>query len=322
MASVIPTFIKTWSLVQNQAYVTTGVVATDNKNMVLLIVNQLITWGWTVSGSGSSNYGSGARDGTNRWRTVADIVASAWIELHNGTMGCYLQLFHNSSNSGQFTWQGSYAGFSGGTINATTAGTASDSFNCNTGNGTNFPIGNAAFSAKWHGWASSDGYVNRIIVYNNSVPVFCLHMEKPTVAVTGFPNCVMGISDEGGGSSNNQLLLSTWFTSYMWFVYYASARRGVCGVLPYIGGVATPTSAQAQTIVNPVDTNWTIVNVGAGANVATTSLFAGIFFWFADLWSIATALQEGATLPASGARQVVVCGDLLLPWSDVAMQVV
>lgn len=320
MASVIPTPIKTWNFVTNQSYTTSSVAITDAKNMVLTIVNQLVTWGWTVSGSGSTNYGSGARDGTNRWRTTADIVANAWIELHNSTMGCYLVIKNDPSNVADITWLGSYLGFSGGTPSATVSGTATDSFFCNYANAQSYPFGNVAFSCKWHGWQSTDGYVNRIVVYVNSVPVFALHMEKPTAPVSGFPSCVMGVIDQSG--TNNMLSVSIWFSgSGGWWTYFAGARRAIYGALPYAGAAGGSAGAlQAQTTVNPVDGNWVISNVGAcGGNVA---LFQGLHFWFADLWSVATSLQEGSAMPATGARQVVVCGDFLLPWPDVAMQVV
>jgi hypothetical protein len=320
MASVIPTFAKTWSLVQNQAYATSSVTATDNKAMTLLIVNQLIAWGWTVSGSGSTNYGSGARDGTNRWRTIADIVASAWIELHNGTMGLYLVVQGAAGNNGQFGWVASYLGFSGGTPTATVSGTATDSFNANYNNATNYPISNSALTAKWHGWASSDGTVNRIVVYVGSKPVFHLHVEKPVVAVAGFPNSVITVMDQGSNAaSNNMMLIGVWFTGGYggWYTYYLAARRALFGVLPAFGAGA---SVQSQTIACPVDGNWSLSNVGCGVN--GVAAFQGLFFWFSDLWSVASSLQEGATLPASGARQVVKCGDFVLPWSDVAMAVI
>ena len=318
MPSVIPAFTKTWSYVQNQSYTTGGSSTIDNKSMVLNIVNQLITWGWEVSGSGSSYYGSGARDGVNRWSTIDDIVASAWIELHSAAMGCYLVVKDNGDN-GTFLWLGSYLGFSGGTPSATQAGTAPDSFNCNQQNGGSYPCGNASFSAKWHGWSSSDGYVNRIVVYVNSIPVLYLHFEKPTITIDGFPNCVMSVLDSGG-SAQNMMIVNKWFTGSGggWFMYYASTRQSLFGVLPFLG--PDQVSAQLQTNVCPIDGNWMICNVGCGNNNNTA--IQGIFFWFADLWTVASLLQEGATMPASGARQVVVCGDFLLPWTNVAMQVV
>jgi hypothetical protein len=233
-------------------------------------------------------------------------------------MGCYLVIKNDLSNYAAITWLGSYLGFSGGSPSATVSGTAADSFACNYSNAQAYPFSNIAVSCKWHGWQSTDGYVNRIVVYVSSIPVFALHMEKPTAPVAGFPSCVMGVCDASGLGAN-MLTTSAWLTGNGgWWTYFAGARRALYGVLPYGGGGGV--YFQAQTIVNPVDGNWIISNVGAcGGNVAP---FQGLHFWFADLWSVATSLQEGSTMPATGARQVVVCGDFLLPWPDVAMQVV
>lgn len=310
MASVLPTLVKSYNLVQNQSYTTSSVVATDNKAMVLAIVNQLITWGWTCKGSGSTGSG-GARDNTNRWATVTNIVASAWIEIYNATMGFYLCIQNDGSNGGTFTWKGSYVGFSGGSPSATVSGTAADSFNANYGGGAYYPISNTTFSAKWHGWQSTDGYINKIVVYYNSIPTFFLHIEKPTNAVAGFPNVIASIGDQGNSSTNNRAIMANIF----WYTYESSALRTYSPVEATLHG---STAIQALTAVNIHDNNWCLSPLGFGSS---TAAIYGLSGWCMDTYLIASSIQEGAALPATGARTWVVVGDMVLPWSDVAMQV-
>ena len=309
MASTLPTLAKTWTIVQNQTTTSGGTVATDTNNLMLTLINLLISWGWSVVGSGSTNYGSGANDGTNRFRTTADIVANAWITLNNSTMGVSLQLQVNSS--AQWSWKGSYAGFTGGTPSTTVAGTASDSFLCNTQQGTDYPFGNTVFATtcKWHAWKSSDNYAHMIVVYVASVPVFFLRIEKAANAPTGFPAATVSALTQGSSTAVNRMLIA----QLTWYMYYASAVRALTYMQVCIG-----TSAVQAQVVSVYDSNYMISPIGPAS---TTTAILGMGFWCADLYLIASSLQEGAALPATGARTWVVCGDLLLPWTDVAMQI-
>jgi hypothetical protein len=312
MASILPSLAKTWSIGQNQTVTSGGTLLADTQNMMLLFINQLITWGWTVVGSGSTNYGSGANDGTNRFRTTADMVASAWITLSNSTMGVSLQMQHNASNNGQWTWKGSYAGFTGGSLSSTVAGTASDSFACNTAGGTSFPFagsGTFATVCKWHSWKSSDNYVHQVVVYVASVPVFWFRAEKATNAPAGFPVATITVNDEGAGTTANKMLV----TAVAFYAYYNAAARTYGYMQVSIGSNATQGLAVAI-----YDSNYMISPIGVAS---TTAAILGMGFWCADLYLVASSLQEGAAMPASGARTWVVCGDLLLPWTDVAMQI-
>ena len=310
MASVLPTLTKTWNLVQNQAYTTASNVTTDNKSMTLAIVNQLISWGWTCKGSGSTGSG-GARDNTNRWSTISNIVASAWIELYNSTMGAYLLIQNDGSNTCALTWKVSYTGFSGGSPSATVAGTAADSFDPSYSAGAALPFNSSAFSAKWHGWQSTDGYVNKIVVWVNSVAVFLFHIEKPTNGVAGFPSVGVVVNNQGNSASNNRALVG----SLNWYTYEASAKQTYSVAQIYVGS----TALQAVTIVNPHDSNWCIGPLGVGS---VTAAISGLQFWCADTYLIASSINQGSALPATGARLWVKVGDMLLPWSDVAMQII
>ena len=312
MASVLPTPVKTWTLVKNQSMASSGVLATDTNVLMLALINQLITWGWTISGSGSTAYGGGANDSTNRIASTANMSVGCWITLYNSAMGLYLQIQQHSATSGQWIFRGSYAGFSGGSPSATVAGTAADSFNANIQNGFNTPFCNIAFGStcKWHGWKSSDNYVHRIVVYVSSVPTFFLHLEKAVNAPAGFPAAVAAVLDQGASSTTNKILLA----GLHWYSYYAAARADLGVMQVTVAGTTGPALANPGVF----DSNWAILPLGCGS---VTAAIYGPAFWFADLWLVATSLQEAATFPASGARQFVVCGDLVLPWDDTAMQV-
>jgi hypothetical protein len=49
---------------------------------------------------------------------------------------------------------------------------------------------------------------------------------------------------------------------------------------------------------------------------------SGFYFWFSDLWSIASSLQEGCLMPSSSPYQMVVVGDFALPWINTPMLVI
>jgi hypothetical protein len=311
MASTLPTLQKTWTVVANQTVASAGTVDGDTSNLMLLIISQLITWGWTVVGSGSTAYGGGANDSVNRITTTANFSNSCWITLSNSTMGISLQIQKNSSTDGLWNWRASYAGFTGGTPSATVAGTAADSFICNLTVGLGYPfIGNAfATTCKWHGWKSSDNYVHDVIVYVSSVPVFRLRVEKSANAPTGFPAAVVAVLDQGNGSGTNRLLVG----GINWYAWYAASKR----TLQYMQACIGTTAVQGMT-VSVFDNNYMISPVGVAS---TTAAVLGMGFWNADLYLIASSLQEGTAFPATGARTWVVCGDFLLPWTDVAMQI-
>ena len=311
MASTLPTLSKTWSFVQNQTVTSVGTVEGDTNNLMLLLINQLITWGWTVVGSGSTAYGSGANDGTNRITTTANFSASCWITLSNSTMGCSLQI--QKSTTPNWIWRGSYAGFTGGSPSATVAGTAADSFNANSsgGGGAAAPFGASAFATtcKWHGWKSSDNYVHEIVVYIASNPGFHLRIEKAVNAPAGFPAAVFAINDAGGSGSNKMIL-----GSLIWTMWYSSARQQMYYMtVAILGGMFIQ-----SMVVSGFDNNYMIAPIGVAW---TTAPVLGMGFWNADLYVVASSLTEGATFPSSGPRTWVVCGDLLLPWTDVAMQI-
>ena len=315
MASVLPTLAKTWSYVQNQTVSSAGTVDGDTSNMMLLLINQLITWGWAVVGSGSTAYGSGANDGTNRITVTANFSNSCWITLSNSTMGMSLQIQKDSSANGKWNWKGSYAGFSGGSPSATVAGTASDVFQANAQGAVAYPFSSAAFATtcKWHGWRSSDNYVHMLVVYNASVPIFWLRLEKSANAPAGFPAATVCIWDQGNHAGTYNMMILADVGTFQWMCYYASAAR----VLSYMQ-VCIGTTAVQGLVVAIYDSNYMISPIGPAS---TTTAILGMGFWCADLYLVASSLQEGATMPAAGARTWVVCGDLLLPWTDVAMQV-
>jgi hypothetical protein len=283
---------------------------------MLAIINLLISWGWTVVGSGSTNYGSGANDGVNRLRTISDVVSNSWITLSNATMGVSLQI-QLINTIAQWSWMGSYAGFTGGTITSSVAGTAADSFYCALTNPSgDYPFGSSftANTCRWHGWKSSDNNVHQIVVYCSSVPTFFLRIEKSVAAPTGFPAATISVLNSGSNGMVNMMLVA----NLNWYVWYAAAARNLKYMQVGIGAGPNPTSVQSLASVSVYDSNYMISPIGPAS---TTAAILGMGFWCADLYLVASSLQDGATMPASGARTWVVCGDLLLPWTDVAMQI-
>jgi hypothetical protein len=312
MASVIPGFEKTWTISANNAYTTAGTTAeADNCYLLTAIINWMISNGWTFVGSGNGTGGTSSSSSftwTNSLTTC--FLGSAWVQLHNSTIGCYLLVQQNATATNySFTWTVSASGWTG-SISATSPGTApGDATSAGTAAD---PFGNATFSAKWHAWKSSDGYVTRIVVYVNSVPVFHFHAEKPTNPIGGtFPGFVIGVIQEGANAFTvNNCLVALW-TSVSTY-YWRSLNGSFAGSLIYYGSTG---SLQTVAAANTYDGNWAILPVGACNS-------GGFYFWFADLWCIASALQEGCLLPASPPYQVVVVGDLVLPWTNTPMQVV
>jgi hypothetical protein len=330
MPSVIPGFVKTWTISPNNAFTSGGIsISNDNLNFMLVFVNWLLANGWTCGGSGTGTtggtyaYAAHGTPGTSLWVALASFGGSAWIRLINSTMG--IELLFQEGASYQFTCNASYLGFTGGagSVSATVAPTATDSFKCNSGGASDVLFNGAMFSGKYHTWKSSDGYVNHFILYVNSVPVFHFHVEKPTNAVAGLPSAVISIRDQNNGTTTNVDTVVTWTSmNGPWYTYFASAIRYLSYALVAVG-VSNSYGAilvQALLVPNLLDGNWSITPLGAAIG---TNAYGGLYFWFADLWLIASSLQEGCLMPSTAPYQVVVVGDLLMPWlnSSVPMQV-
>ena len=332
MPSVIPGFQKTWTISANNAFTTGGVSNfQDTTNMLVVFFNWLLANGWTCGGSGTGTGGAYAF-GAHGTPSVSLLVGSgsfgngsggnAWIRLMNATMGIEV-LVQQASGTGSaiFAWYASYAGFTGGAPSATVAPTATDAFTCNTQAGaTGYPFWNTGtFSGKYHTWKSSDGYVNHFILYINSIPVFHFHSEKPTNAIAGLPSAIIGVFDDnngGAGADNNMCQIGAWLTHAWYHTYFASAAQNLNGAIITIN----TTTARSIAAACLLDGNWSITPVGCGN---TSGSYAGFYFWFADLWTVATVLQEGCLMPSTAPYQVVVVGDLLLPWlnNSTPMQV-
>ena len=331
MPSVIPGFIKTWTISPNNAFTSGGVsISNDNLNFMIVFVNWLLANGWTCGGSGTGTtggtyaYGAHGTPGTSLWVAIASFGGSAWIRLVNSTMG--IELLIQEGATYQFSCLASYLGFTGGggSVSATVAPTATDSFNCKaSGAGATVWFNAVMFSGKYHTWKSSDGYVNHFVLYVNSVPVFHLHVEKPVNAVAGFPSAVVGLRDQAGGTTTNVDTIAQWANwNSSWTTYFASAIRYLTYAQVVTGATVSQgaVAIQAITAIDLLDGNWNITPMGCAANIAS---YAGLYFWFADLWLIASSLQEGCLMPSTAPYQVVVVGDMLMPWlnSSVAMQV-
>ena len=331
MPSVIPGFIKTWTISPNNAFTSGGVsISNDNLNFMIVFVNWLLANGWTCGGSGTGTtggtyaYGAHGTPGTSLWVAIASFGGSAWIRLVNSTMG--IELLIQEGATYQFSCLASYLGFTGGggSVSATVAPTATDSFNCKSSTAAaSVWFNGAMFSGKYHTWKSSDGYVNHFVLYVNSVPVFHFHAEKPVNAVPGFPSAVVGVRDQSGGTTTNVDIIAQW-ANYPaeWFAYFSSAARNLSYAQVSIGPTSTlgAVNVQAITAIDLLDGNWNITPMGCAANITA---YAGLYFWFADLWLIASSLQEGCLMPSTAPYQVVVVGDMLMPWlnSSVTMQV-
>jgi hypothetical protein len=311
MPSLLPAFQKTWTISANNAFTNTGNVQSDNCYLLLAIVNWLLSNGWSFVGSGN---GTGGASSSSSFTWTASLttcfLGDAWITMHNAILGCYLLVQQNASGANySFTWTVSAIGWTG-SISATSPGTApGDATVCSAGAD---PFGNAVFSAKWHAWKSSDGYVTRIVAYANSVPVFHFHAEKPTGAVGGsFPGFVIAVKQEGANAFTvNACVIGIWSASS---AYWYSLNGSFWGSLV----VTSPGAATIQSIINPnpYDGNWQMTPVGC-CNAS------GFYFWFSDLWSIASSLQEGCLMPSSSPYQMVVVGDFALPWINTPMLVI
>ncbi len=326
MPSVIPGFTKTWTITANNAFTSGSVSAfNDTCNMMVVFTTWLLANGWTLvnNGTGGNAGLPGAYSALNNlWADQTSFgnvnAGNAWMQLTNTTMGLYL-LIQQQATAGSyaFTWKASYIGWSGGAPGAYTLPTApADAFICNRNQVVAYPFGNSTYlSCKYHTWKSSDNYVNRFIVYFNNVPVFHFHAEKVVNAVAGFPAAVIAVMDEGSSTTTNMCLVVTWVIAGGWYSYFSAAARILLGGFPYIGGV----SPQAATAVDPLDSNWQILPVCCGM---TISAVLCLLFWFSDLWTVSSTLQEGCLLPSAAPYQCVVVGDFLLPWTNTVMQTI
>lgn len=326
MPSVIPGFTKTWTIAANNAFTTGSVLPSrDTQNFMVVFVTWLLANGWTLV-----NNGTGGTAGTPGTYSAINLLwvdytsfgtatgGNAWIQLNNSTMGLYLLIQQGTAVLAySFTWKASYTGWSGGSPNAYTPPPApADLFVCNYQGVVAYPFTyNVLMSCKYHTWKSSDGYVNRFIVYYNNVPVFHFHAEKVVNAIAGFPSAVIGVFDQGSNVNINMCLVAAFNSNDGWFSYFSSAARGLRAALLYVQA----TSLQTENTVNPLDSNWGIFPVGCGALISAVPYF---YFWFSDLWIIGSVLQEGCLLPSAAPYQCVVVGDLLLPWTNIVMQTI
>lgn len=325
----VPALATAWNYVRNSSFSTTGGKQADYQQNVRALKDTLKTLGWTVVGS--SNGVAAGLDGVDRWSANADIVwgasgsAHSWIVMRMGGFSAANSFEILISTRGSFATSYEQIGilaawdvdFSGGS-------TTADPTSANSQNILGFQttwLGNfTTASTAWQGLGSTDGKAYRLACYISNVPVFWLIVENPINInaswTTEAAKVVIGAATSGSGNVD-QLTTSILTTSGNYKSRINGSNRNCAPT------ALSPPSSVAATFYADSSMSPDALSSAFMVNQFLMCITATVFAFLGgmrDMWLVQTGtLVEGDyQADAGGNRQLIVMGNLLLPWESAS----
>lgn len=344
----LPTLDKTWQFTRtggasttNKRLISTGVPLTDQRQALLQIINDMISFPlspWTVVGS-ANGAGSFGMDGVNRWDGLTKLVfatntgtAHSWIVLQQSGISTKFQICFDLVNASNLSnADGRYmdlyvsgaAGFgtaNGGTDGTnTTRPTATDENPYGTTGNANFIDGGSNVTAHTQEtiistMQSSDGQAFRCLIRlpGSRYSVY-FNCEKPKNPISGWTNPYFGRWTCIVSSSGDQPTYANFNdTSNMRTRVTALGTPTNTGL--YVGTEGFSGAMAGQWIVsrNELLDQWELypTNLYCTSPSGARGRYGKPF----DMWWCSTSLSSGETFPSDGSRQFLVVGDIVIPW--------
>jgi len=303
--------VKTYTFSVNNTLPTSGVLLTDNRNLMLKLKQLMVVAGGVVqsSSAGAGSYSAADNWGSDITKLVWNNAGSnhSWIVIRfasiSSTYEVCLSCGTASSYNATIVW--SQGGFSGGS--ATARPTATDEkilVSTSTWGGNN----STSKSYVMHCMYSTDGQVVRIITYENNLPVMYYAFEKAQNPKSGWttPSVCSVLATSSGASCMTSALLFGGVYGYG----YASATS-----MPlYLGTESYAGNSHLGAnigVPNDFDTTYPCTPCSF---VSTTSPVRGRHGTAFDLWGGNAANAQGTYYPSGASKAYVQCGSLVLPW--------
>jgi len=311
----LPTLAKSWDFSKvNQSFKESSTFTICDQKLLFAIKEAIKSWtGWTVKGSSDSV--TAGMDGVDRWTDYTKLVWSSnfsWIVLERTAAGgagkdFELLIVCTNSNAQYGSVHGSWAGFTGGTIN--TAPTATDTYQfvnanywCNT-----FGVG-VGFDCVLQAFTSTDGAVNRLVVLQNNTPVLYACFETINNPVAGwthpfvacwYPNRDLSL---GSFTDNARLIAYDANAPAGWFANYMTCESHVAATTP-----------ERTPYLNQFSLESPLYLIGIASTAANKRGRHGQLY---DIWWGSPTRLIGDTYPEGGTGAFVnIGGNLVLPWN-------
>jgi hypothetical protein len=337
-----PTHNRTWRFQVNQTAAAGGAVSQSNAYLWLAIKNAMLGTGswtdatgagaaavtnWTVEGS--CNGSAAGMDAVDRWSTIGDIVFGAtsgstrsWIVLYNSALGirvCFdLWVTFGYTYFAQAIY--SRREFTGGATNARPTA-ISESYS---GNVAGFS--DSVVTTNYHTMKTSDGLSTRILLSRNGHAVGLWAIEPVEEASSANPYPMIFLT--AGVQTSVPVTISFWaftWSNNQWPTLWGDLpgnfrlwrSRGPVNSDWSTTFMTIPTELSAGGAEWPVSPIWAKVSrtYSGWVDGQIPTGVKGSVGHVVDLWAIPNAVAEGTHTPASGARNFLVAGGLLLPWN-------
>lgn len=336
-----PSLEKTWQVTPNQRVFSHGSgqhLADARQLMRQNVVEPMMNFssGWLCMGSSKGVVGGAGMDNTYRWGADTDLIfASAggvphsWIVLYQPGLGAHLCAdlvghTNNSSAGSCVLFFISFVGFgaaNGGTDGShTTRPTAVDEIPISTsatgwlGNAVNSSVSRNYIT---HVEQSSDGECTRIIIRAPGSATYTAMglFEKVKNPAENWANPVVA---RWQSSTNFAQIpaLGQWNSNAL---LHGRAPAGPMTMYMSSPGWAGSPAAQQLQSKNAISQKFQTYGISVASETPGAEGIHGKLF---DAYWVGTTHVDGSTSPPGGPREWTTMGDLLLPWTDVAQELV
>lgn len=323
----VPTPDKTWDASRNNSISAQGSALATHRRVMRTIKNALITSSFTkemtVWGSNNGAGTFGNNDGVDRWSADSNLVWAiagsnhSWIVLTQNGINTNTALCIDLNNASDGTASfivspsagfGSANGGADGT--ATARPTATDEIAVSA---LSWAGGQSDVAYVVHTFISTDGQCNRVVLYYNSLPVFCLLLDKPKGPVSGWTNPAIFMAVGSGSSAINMATLnrSSNFNSKAGATTITMSATASGSAT---GAASMDANLNQDAVAEELSGEWPLYPVGLYCYTSGARGPKGEVF---DLWWGAVTLPDGTTYPQDASRKFVQFGDLVMVW-DIA----
>lgn len=318
----LPTVTKTYVYNVNNA--DTGAVTVDAtyKNMWYAWKSALVGGGWTVRSSSNASSASAS----DLWTSPAAIIgppgaglAHSWIVLRHPV--CAWDICLDFNTVGPLLYRGQVAVSRGGYATTGLVTTSrpttllSDEQVLLNNSSTDWCFGNNNPPYVWHYVRSTDGDVQRFMLYVADQAVFAMFFDVPQDYIPGWntsgtPGAVMCLTAVGGVVSN--CISTVTYTGTPYVTRMGSGAGAAIGL--YMSGDSYNGNllCNGLAIPNDVTGEYPFVSINY---VSTTAPYRGKVASPYDLWFGVSNLVAGTTYPADTSRQFAQFGSLIIPWN-------
>jgi hypothetical protein len=339
----LPPLDKTWLFNVNQRFLASGSSLTDSRNVLRIgFVNALLGFAsnpWTVVGS--CNAVASGMDGVNRWQNNSDLTwvnasggAHSWIVLQQAALGPKVQLCidlvtpnlggspqaHGNMLTMHMSLEAGFGAANGGTDGSTTARpTATDEENSVITPSVGWLNGSSASSASRdylvNVMMSNDGHCTRCFIRRPDVAAYT-SMFMFERAKTPVPNWAHPVVARWVSSTGSVPVYTVWSdNAYL----RGRAPSGAMGLFLTSEAWVNNMAGQRVTTKNEIADEFELFPMGVASETVGARGRHGRIF---DMYWVSTQLADGHSFPGDESRQLLVMGDMAVPWPGVVPELV